>query len=86
MLDFNDLDNRSQELEDEVDESAFEELTEEELKELLDDDFDVEDDVDFDDEDDFDDDMDGDHATGLRDAGFGTDEDYGYYGENEDWD
>ncbi len=24
--------------------------------------------------------MDGDHETGLRDAGFGTDEDYGYFG------
>jgi hypothetical protein len=25
-------------------------------------------------------DMDGDHETALRDAGFGTDEDYGYFG------
>jgi hypothetical protein len=35
---------------------------------------------DFDDFDDFDDSMDGDHESGLRDAGFGTDEDYGDYG------
>ncbi len=32
----------------------------------------------------FDDSMDGDHATALRDAGWGTDEDYGYYGGDED--
>lgn len=31
---------------------------------------------------DYDDSMDGDFDTGMRDAGFGTDEDYGYYGEN----
>ncbi len=29
--------------------------------------------------DDFDDSMDGDHASGLASAGFGTDEDYGGY-------
>lgn len=29
--------------------------------------------------------MDGDHESGLASAGFGTDEDYGYYGESEDW-
>lgn len=29
------------------------------------------------------DDMDGDHETGLASAGFGTDEDYGYYGGEE---
>jgi hypothetical protein len=27
------------------------------------------------------DDMDGDFDTGMRDAGFGTEEDYGYYGD-----
>lgn len=31
---------------------------------------------------DYDDSMDGDFDTGMRDAGFGTDEDYGYYGED----
>ena len=33
-----------------------------------------------DDWDDFDDSMDGDFDSAMRDAGFGTDEDYGYYG------
>lgn len=33
-------------------------------------------------EDDYDDSMDGDWDTGMRDAGHGTDEDYGYYGED----
>ena len=28
------------------------------------------------------DDMDGDHESGLTSAGFGTDEDYGFYGED----
>ena len=32
-------------------------------------------------EDDFDDSMDGDHESALACAGWGTDEDYGYYGE-----
>jgi len=35
-----------------------------------------------DDDDDYYDDMDGDHDSAMRDAGFGTDEDYGYYGED----
>lgn len=30
----------------------------------------------------FDDSMDGDFDSGMRDAGFGTDEDYGYYGDD----
>ena len=30
----------------------------------------------------YDDSMDGDFDTAMRDAGFGTDEDYGYYGED----
>ena len=32
--------------------------------------------------DDYDDSMDGDWDSAMRDAGFGTDEDYGYYGED----
>lgn len=32
--------------------------------------------------DDYDDSMDGDFDSGMRDAGFGTDEDYNYYGED----
>ncbi len=35
------------------------------------------------DEGDCDDSMDGDHESGLASAGFGTDEDYGYYGCDE---
>ena len=31
------------------------------------------------------DDMDGDAETALRDAGFGTDEDYGYFGGEDDF-
>jgi len=34
--------------------------------------------------DDWDDSMDGDHESGLASAGYGTDEDYGGYGE-DDW-
>jgi hypothetical protein len=30
-----------------------------------------------------DDSMDGDHDSAMTSAGFGTDEDYGYYGEND---
>lgn len=37
------------------------------------------------DEYDYDDSMDGDHESGLASAGWGTDEDYGYYGGDEDW-
>ncbi len=37
---------------------------------------------DFHEDDYYDDSMDGDFDTAMRDAGFGTDEDYGYYGED----
>lgn len=33
------------------------------------------------DDDDYDDSMDGDHDSAMASAGWGTDEDYGYYGE-----
>ena len=33
------------------------------------------------DDDDYDDSMDGDHESGLASAGWGTDKDYGYYGD-----
>ncbi len=33
------------------------------------------------DEEDYDDSMDGDHDSAMESAGWGTDEDYGYYGE-----
>jgi len=39
-----------------------------------------EDDSNYDDYNDF---MDGDHDSAMTSAGFGTDEDYGYYGEND---
>ncbi len=85
MYDFDDMDERSRELEEQVDESEFEAPSEDELEELLADDL-LEDDEDVEyDEDDYDDSMDGDHDSNMRDIGWGTDEDYGYYGENEDW-
>jgi len=34
---------------------------------------------------DYDDSMDGDHESGLASAGWGTDEDYGFYGDNTDY-
>ena len=36
-------------------------------------------------EEDEDESMDGDFDSAMRDAGFGTDEDYGYYGDGEDY-
>ena len=46
--------------------------------------FEDEEDEDFDeDPDDFDESMDGDHESGLASAGYGTDEDYGYYGQED---
>lgn len=37
------------------------------------------------DEDGYDDSMDGDHASALASAGWGTDEDYGDFGSNDDY-
>lgn len=34
----------------------------------------------------YDESMDGDFDSAMRDAGFGSDEDYGYYGDNDDQD
>jgi hypothetical protein len=42
-------------------------------------------DYDYDDERDFDDGMDGDFDSAMRDAGWGTSEDYGDFGQNEDY-
>lgn len=36
----------------------------------------------YDDEEDYDDSMDGDHDSAMESAGWGTDEDYGYYGDD----
>ena len=44
--------------------------------------YDGNDDVYEDDNDSYDDSMDGDMETGLSSAGWGTDEDYGYYGDD----
>jgi hypothetical protein len=44
-------------------------------------DYDMDYDPDEEDEESFDDSMDGDFDTGMRDAGFGTSEDYGDYGQ-----
>jgi hypothetical protein len=35
-------------------------------------------------DDDYDDSMDGDHDSAMTSCGWGTDEDYGYFGENDD--
>jgi hypothetical protein len=51
-------------------------LPENELNELQD-----EEDEENDWDDSYDDSMDGDHESGLSSAGWGTDEDYGYYGD-----
>ena len=40
-------------------------------------------DVIYDDDYDYDDSMDGDHESALASCGWGTDEDYGYYGGDE---
>lgn len=37
---------------------------------------------DYNDDEDYDDSMDGDHDSAMESAGWGTDEDYGYYGED----
>ena len=43
---------------------------------------DNEEDSNYDDDNDFNESMDGDHDSAMTSAGFGTDEDYGYYGED----
>ena len=40
---------------------------------------------DYDDDYDYDDSMDGDFDSAMESAGFGTDEDYGYYGGMDEW-
>ena len=55
------------------------------LQNDMDDDWDDDYDEECDCDDDYDDDMDGDFDTGMRDAGFGTNEDYGDFSGGEDW-
>ena len=43
---------------------------------------DNEEDSNYDDDNDFNESMDGDHDSAMTSAGFGTDEDYGYYGDD----
>ena len=63
----------------------FDEMAERTIWPWIDDEgqeWDVED-VNYDDHDDFyDESMDGDHDSAMESAGWGTDEDYGYYGED----
>jgi uncharacterized UPF0160 family protein len=63
----------------------FDEMAERTIYPWIDDEgqeWDVED-VNYDDHDDFyDESMDGDHDSAMESAGWGTDEDYGYYGED----
>jgi hypothetical protein len=46
---------------------------------------DNEEDSNYDDDNDFNESMDGDHDSAMTSAGFGTDEDYGYYGESDNY-
>ena len=47
--------------------------------------YDYDDEAEVEDDDSFDDSMDGDAESALASAGHGTDEDYGYYGEDVDY-
>jgi hypothetical protein len=75
--------SRSLELEAEIDESLFVNMSDEELQEIQDEANSLMD-AQREDNEDYDDSMDGDHASGLASAGFGTDEDYEHnsYDEN----
>ena len=60
----------------------FDEMAERTIWPWCDDESHDSDDANYDDHNDFyDDSMDGDHDSCMRDIGWGTDEDYGYYGE-----
>ena len=52
---------------------------------FYDDDLDNSGEIDWDWEDDYDDSMDGDHDSAMTSCGWGTDEDYGYYDDREDF-
>jgi len=70
----------------------FDEMAERTIYPWIDDESHDRDDVNYDDFNDFtdgegeewDDSMDGDHESGLASAGWGTDEDYGYFGDYND--
>ena len=64
----------------------FDDMAERTIWPWIDDESHDSDDANYDDHDDFfddyDDSMDGDHDSAMESAGWGTDEDYGYYGED----
>lgn len=64
----------------------FDDMAERTIWPWIDDESHDNDDANYDDHDDFfddyDDSMDGDHDSAMESAGWGTDEDYGYYGED----
>jgi len=61
----------------------FDEMAERTIWPWIDDESHDSDDINYDDHDDFfDESMDGDHDSAMESAGWGTDEDYGYYGED----
>ncbi len=66
----------------------FDEMAERTIYPWIDDESHERDDVNYDDysdfydEEDYDDSMDGDHDSAMESAGWGTDEDYGYYGDD----
>lgn len=61
----------------------FDEMAERTIWPWIDDESHDSDDANYDDHDDFfDESMDGDHDSAMESAGWGTDEDYGYYGED----
>lgn len=62
---------------------TFDDMAERTIWPWIDDESHDSDDANYDDYNDFhDDSMDGDHDSGMTSAGWGTDEDYGYYGED----
>jgi hypothetical protein len=52
------------------------------IAEMNDSEFYEDNEVEYEDDDIWYDDLDGDHESGLASAGWGTDEDYGYYGDD----
>ena len=52
------------------------------IAEMSDSEFYEDNEVEYEDDDVWYDDLDGDHESGLASAGWGTDEDYGYYGDD----
>lgn len=66
----------------EVEKNRFQSMFDDEIEELEDGQYNEDAYADGWDADDYDDSMDGDFDSAMRDCGWGTDEDYGYYGED----